>query len=104
MMNPVPHWTKRAHSRLRDAFLYIATNFYPEYAVAFENDVFSTTEAIPQNPKIGTEAFPSMKRPQYRKILCKNRNWWVYYRTRKSCIEVLSVKHVLQQVRTLRDL
>ena len=103
-MNPTPHWTKRAKSRLRDAFLYIATNFYPEYAVAFENDVFSTTEAIPQNPKIGTEAFPNMKRPQYRKILCKNRTWWVYYRIRKDCIEVQSVKHILQQVRTFRDL
>ena len=103
-MNPTPHWTKRAKSRLRDAFLYIATNFYPEYAVAFKNDVFSTTEAIPQNPKIGTEAFPNMKRPQYRKILCKNRTWWVYYRIKKDCIEVQSVKHILQQVRTFRDL
>ena len=55
-MNPVPHWTKRAHIRLRDAFLYIATNFYPEYAVAFENDVLSTTETIPHNPEIGTRA------------------------------------------------
>ena len=45
-----------------------------------------------------------MKRPQYRKILCKNRNWWVYYRIRKNCIEVLSVKHILQHVRAFRDL
>ena len=104
MMNPVPRWTMRAKTRLRDAFLYIATNFYPGYAVAFENDVFATTETIPQNPEIGVEAFCSMKRPQYRKILCKNRNWWVYYRIRKDCIEVLSVKHILQQVRTFRDL
>ena len=103
-MNPVPHWTKRANSRLRDAFLYIATNFYSEYAIAFENDVFSTTEAIPPNPKIGLEAFPNMKRPEVRKILCKNRNWWVYYRIRKDCIEVLSVKHILQHVRAFRDL
>ena len=49
-MNPVPHWTKRAKMRLRDAFLYIATNFYPDYAVAFENDVLSTTETIPPKP------------------------------------------------------
>ena len=33
-----------------------------------------------------------------------NRNWWVYYRIKSDCIEVLSVKHALQQVRTLRDL
>lgn len=103
-MNPVPRWTKRASKRLRDAFLYIATNFYPEYAIAFENDVFSTTEFLPENPEICREAFPEMKRPQYRKILCKNRNWWVYYRIKRDCIEVLSVKHALQQVRTLRDL
>ena len=64
MMNPVPRWTKRAKMRLSDAFVYIATNFYPGYAVAFENDVFATTETIPQNPEIGVEAFSSMKRPQ----------------------------------------
>ena len=103
-MNPVPRWTMRAKTRLRDAFLYIATNFYPGYAVAFENDVFATTETIPQNPEIGVEAFSSMKRPQYRKILCKNRNWWVYYRVRKDCIEVLSVKHILQNVKSPRSL
>ena len=103
-MHLVPHWTKRANRRLRDAFLYIATNFYPGYAIAFENDVFSTTETIPQNPEIGIEAFKSMKRPQYRKILCKNRSWWVYYRIKKDCIEVLSVKYIPQQVRTFRDL
>ena len=103
-MNPVPYWTKRAKIRLRNAFLYIATNFIPEYAVAFENDVLSTTETIPQNPEIGIEAFKDMKRPQYRKILCKNRNWWVYYRIRKNCIEVLSVKHSLQNVKSPRSL
>ena len=103
-MNPVPHWTKRAKKRLRDAFLYIATSFHPEYATAFESDVFSTTETIPPNPEIGVEAFKSMKRPEIRKILCKNRNWWVYYRVKKNCIEVLSVKHILQNVESPRNL
>ena len=103
-MNALPHWTKRATQRLRDATHYIATNFYPAYAVAFSSDVIGTADSLPANPKIGVEAFPRMKRPQYRKILCKNRNWWVYYRIKKDCIEVLSVKHILQHVRTFRDL
>ena len=73
-MNALPHWTKRATQRLRDATHYIATNFYPAYAVAFSNDVIGTGDSLPANPRIGVEAFPRMKRPQYRKILCKNRN------------------------------
>ena len=66
--------------------------------------MLSTTETIPPNPEIGIEAFKDMKRPQYRKILCKNRNWWVYYRIQKDCIEVLSVKHILQNVESPRNL
>lgn len=27
-------WTKRASKRLRDIVVYIATNFYPDYALA----------------------------------------------------------------------
>ena len=38
-MNALPHWTKRATQRLRDAVRYIAVNFYPAYTVAFNNDV-----------------------------------------------------------------
>ena len=103
-MNAVPYWTKRATQRLRDAAYYIAVNFYPEYSVAFSADVISTADSLPANPKIGVEAFPSIKRPQYRKILCRNRNWWVYYRIMKDRIEILSVKHALQNVLSLRDL
>ena len=50
------------------------------------------------------EAFPRMKRPQYRKILCKNRSWWIYYRIMKDRIEILSVKHALQNVLSPRNL
>ena len=103
-MTPSPHWSKRASTRLRSAVRYIAVNFYPEYAVAFASDVTDTAEMLPANPRIGVEAFPRMKCPQYRKILCKNRNWWIYYRITKDRIEILSVKHALQNVLSLRDL
>ena len=103
-MSPTPHWTKRASDRIRSTVRHIAVNFYPEYAVAFANDATDTANMLPANPKIGVEAFPGMKRPQYRKILCKNRNWWIYYRIRKDCIEILSVKHILQNVISLRNL
>ena len=104
MMNPVPHWTKRATKRLRDAVQYIATNFYPEYAVAFSNDVLSSAELIPSNPEIGPEAFPNQNLPKCRKLLCKNRNWWIFYRVKKNRIEIISIKHILQNVRTPRNL
>ena len=103
-MNALPHWTKRATQRLRDAARYIAVHFYPAYSVAFSNDVIGTADFLPANPRIGVEAFPRMKRPQYRKILCKNRSWWIYYRILKDRIEILSVKHALQNVRSPRDL
>jgi len=97
-------WTKRASERLASASSYIAKNFYPDYATAFRDDVVFSVRESCQNPRIGIVAFPDMQRQEIRKILCKNRNWWVYYRIRKDCIEVLSVKHILQQVRTFRDL
>ena len=97
-------WTKRALERLASASSYIARNFYPDYATAFRDDVVMSVKETCKNPRIGIVAFPDMKRPQYRKILCKNRNWWVYYRIMKDCIEVLSVKHILQNVKSPRNL
>ncbi|MBQ2630692.1 MAG: type II toxin-antitoxin system RelE/ParE family toxin [Kiritimatiellae bacterium] len=82
----------------------MAVNFYPEYAVAFANDVTDTAAMLPTNPKLGVEAFPSIRRPQYRKMLCKNRCWWIYYRIMNDRIEILSVKHALQNVLSPRDL
>ena len=103
-MNTFPHWTKRASVRLRSAVHYIAVNFYPEYAVAFANDATETAAMLPANPKLGVEAFPSIRRPQYRKILCKNRSWWIYYRIMKDRIEILSIRHCLMRIDTPRQL
>ena len=103
-MNTSLHWTRQASARLRSAVHYIAVNFYPEYAVAFANDVTDTAAMLPANPKLGAEAFPGMKRPQYRKMLCKNRCWWIYYRIMKDRVEILSVKHALQNVLSPRNL
>ena len=103
-MNQIPHWTKRATKRLRDAVQYIAANFYPEYAIAFSNDILDSAALIPQNPHIGTEAFPAQDIPQCRKLLCKNRHWWIFYRIKADCIEIISIKHILQDVRSLRSL
>ena len=97
-------WTKRASKRLRDIVVYIATNFYPDYAIAFRDDALDTANGLSANPEIGEEAFPSLKRPTYRKILCHNRHYWIYYRILKSKIEIMSVKHTLQRADTLHDL
>ena len=97
-------WTKRASQRLASASGYIAQNFYPAYATAFRDDVITTAKLACGNPHIGQIAFKDLDRPEIRKLLCKNRNWWVYYRLKKDCIEILSVKHVLQSVRSPRNL
>lgn len=99
-----PRWTKRGAKRLRDAVVYIARNFYPDYALAFRDDVLGTADAAAKNPRIGVEAFPGMERPQYRKVLCRNRSWWVFYRAGADAVEVVSVKHTLQRATSLRDL
>ena len=103
-MDQTPHWTPRAEKRLIGAMTYIALNFYPEYAVAFRNDVIETANGIPANPKIGPEAFPGQGFPDRRKVLCKNKNWWVFYRIKRNHIDIISVKHVLQQVQTPHSL
>ena len=103
-MESSPYWTKPATKRLRDAFLYIAVNYYMDYAVAFRNDVLNTAAEIPAMPQIGVEAFPTLCRPRYRKILCRNRNWWIYYRIEKDRIEILSVRNCLMRIDTLRQL
>ena len=103
-MKPSPHWTNRAALRLRNAVKYIAINFYPEYAIAFRNDALDTANAIPANSEIGEEAFPLMKRPNVRKVLCRNRKWWVFYKIGKDRIYIISVKHVLQRTDTPLDL
>ena len=104
MKSTSPHWTKRATLRVRNAVKYIAVNFYPEYAIAFRNDVIDTATAVSVNPKIGEEAFPLMKRPNIRKMLCRNKKWWVFYKIGKDQTFIISVKHVLQRTDTLGDL
>ena len=104
MMKTPPCWTKRATARLRDAVRYIAVNFYPEYAIAFRNDVIDTANSLSGNMKIGEEAFPFMRRPNIRKILCRNKKWWVFYKIGKNQIYIISVKHILQRTDALMDL
>lgn len=98
------HWTKRAMTRLRNAVKYIAVNFYPEYAIAFRSDAIETANSIPANPYMGEEAFPLMKRPDIRKVLCRNKKWWVFYKITKERVYIISVKHTLQRVDTFSDL
>ena len=98
------NWTLRGRKRFTAISNYIAEEFYSEYADAWEEDVATTVEHLADNPKIGTVAFPSLKRPELRRILLSNRNYWVYYRLKKSTIDILSVKHILQNVKSLRNL
>ena len=98
------HWTKRAMTRLRNAVKYIAVNFYPEYAIAFRSDAIETANSIPANPYMGEEAFPLMKRPDIRKVLCRNKKWWVFYKITKERVYIISVKHTLQRIDTFSDL
>ena len=98
------NWTVRGRKRFTAISNYIAEEFYPDYADAWEDDVATTVEGLAVNPKIGTIAFPSLNRPELRKILLSNKSYWVYYRISKTAIDILSVKHILQDVRTPRNL
>ena len=96
--------TKRGQKRIASNREYLEDNFYPEYAVAFSKDVLSSVELIPGNPEIGLEAFPNQNLPKCRKLLCKNRNWWIFYRIKRDRIEIISIKHILQNVRAPHNL
>lgn len=98
------NWTRRAILRLTGISDYIRQEFYPDYADTFEEDIAATVESLPENPRVGTEAFPSIHRPELRKTLSRSRTYWVYYRVKNSRLEILSIKHVLQQVEGPRNL
>ncbi len=98
------NWTPRGRKRFFAISNYIATEFYTDYADAWEEDVATTVEPLAVHPELGTIAFPFLKRPELRRILLANRNYWVYYRIAKNAIDILSVKHILQNVRTPRNL
>ena len=98
------NWTPRGRKRFFAISNYIATEFYSDYADAWEEDVATTVEPLAVHPELGTIAFPFLKRPELRRILLANRNYWVYYRIAKNAIDILSIKHILQNVRTPRNL
>ena len=98
------NWTPRGGKRFFAISNYIATEFYTDYADAWEEDVATTVEPLAVLPELGTIAFPFLKRPELRRILLANRNYWVYYRIAKNAIDILSIKHILQNVRTPRNL
>ena len=97
-------WTKRGIKRLQSAFDYIADNFYLDYAIQFDSDARNVALMLPDNPRLGREAFPELERPELRKILCRNYSYWIYYRVQKRMVEILSVRHTLMNIRTPRQL
>ena len=68
------NWTPRGRKRFTTISNYIANEFYPDYADAWEEDVAATVEPLARHPQLGTVAFPSLKRPELRRILLANRN------------------------------
>ena len=97
-------WTKRGTNRLLETFRYITTRFYPEYAAAFRVDAIKTVNLLVDNPDLGPEAFPELNRPELRKILCFNRQHYIYYRRGKKVCEILSVRHTLMDIHSPRQL
>ena len=98
------NWTPRARKRFISISGYIASEFYADYADAWEEDVAATVEPLAKHPQLGHGAFPNLKRPEIRRILLANKNYWVYYRVTKTAIDILSIKHRLQHIRNLRSL
>ena len=63
------NWTPRARKRFTDTSNYIASEFYADYADAWEEDVAATVEHLAKHPQLGHEAFPNLNRPEIRRIL-----------------------------------
>jgi len=97
-------WTKRGQKRFAECSDYITSEFYPDYADAWEEDVAQTVEHLPLKPNLGIIAFPKLSRPELRKILLHNRRYWVYYRVTKTAIEILSIRHTLMNINSPRQL
>ena len=96
--------TKRGQKRIASNRKYLEDNFYLETGRRFEDNVLETIRQLPANPQLGREAFPELDRPEIRKILCNNYNYWIYYRVQKRVIEILSVRHTLMNIRTPKQL
>jgi len=90
-------WSDYAIESLKNASDYIAEHFYPQYADAFEADVFETAESLLGFPNSSCEAYPEAKRPDLRKVLCKNKNWWIFYRVYPDVIEISEVSYFRQR-------
>ncbi len=96
--------TKRGQKRIASNREYLEANFYPEFGRRFEDKVLQTFRRISDNPEIGREAFPSLKRPEILKILCDSYNYWIYYRLNKRTVEILSVRHCLMKIESPQQL
>lgn len=96
--------TKRGQKRLDASREYLEVNFYLEYGRRFEDMVIKTIRRLPDNAELGHEAFPALKRPELRKILCDHFDYWIFYRVKKSIIEILSIRHTLMNIDSPRKL
>ena len=89
-------WSDYAIKTFQEASDYIASNFYPEYADAFDADVLATAELLIDKAYLGVEAYPDANRPDLRRILCHNRNWWAYYRILDDVVEISQIVYARQ--------
>jgi len=90
--------TKRGEKRLAANREYLEENFYPEYGRRLEDMFLQTIKLLPDDPELGREAFPELDRPELRKILCEHYDYWIYYRIKKSTIDILSIRHTLMNI------
>ena len=96
--------TKRGQKRIASNREYLEDNFYPEYGRRFEDKIVESIKRLPDNPELGREAFPEINRPEIRKLLCDHYSYWIYYRIKRTAIEILSVRHGLMRIDTPRSL
>ena len=89
-------WSDYGIQTFQEASDYIANSFCAAYADAFDADVLATVELLIDNAMLGVEAYPDAGRPDLRKILCHNRNWWVYYRIRGDIVEIAQIVYARQ--------
>ncbi len=96
--------TRQGETCLEEICTYLEQTFYQEYRCRFEQRFIETLHALAENPHMGREAFPGIRRPEYRKILCSSSNYWIYYRITQDVLAILSIRHTRMNVKPFRDL
>ena len=96
-------WSLRAQRRLSEYAHSLAEYDYPETAVRWLQNVREAAEHLSEFPLVG-RASPEFQeiRPRVRDITIGN--YRLFYRVRRTCVEIISIHNCKQNITSLRSL